>query len=360
MPEPLIYVLIALLVIVSAAWAFLRRPARPSELHGAEPATPEPRTRFALIYNPSKPHDWPTILEHAAQAASAAGFDPPLILETTTEDPGNGLAEQALRSGASMVIAAGGDGTVRAIAQALAGTGTPLAILPLGTGNLFARNINLPIDDLDEAIAIAIGGADRPVDMGWLRDLDASPAFPEHPFLVVAGIGFDGDMVAETDDDLKATIGWFAYCVGAVKGMLKPRTDVTVTIDGTPDAVTRTARTVMIANCGWLPAGVALQPDAEVDDGWLDLVTVDTRGGLIGWASLGGKLLLRTFGFRGDATEIASTLEYHRGRSFTIRTNTASWAQVDGDLVSETSAIAARIDAGALIVRVPRSDPLST
>ncbi|MDN5558234.1 MAG: diacylglycerol kinase [Ruaniaceae bacterium] len=359
MPESLVYVLIALLVIGGAAVAFLWRQERPTTAGPEDPAAAT-RAPFALIYNPSKPHDWPAILAQVTDCARAAGFDAPLVFETTPEDPGNGQAARALLAGASVVIAAGGDGTVRAVAGALAGTGVPMAIIPSGTGNLFARNIDLPLDDPAAAISIALGGTERAIDIGWLQDTDAAHDPREHPFLVVAGIGFDGEMVAETDDDLKAAIGWFAYGVGAVKGMLVPRMEVSVEIDGAPRAVTGKARTVMIANCGWLPAGFALQPDAEVDDGWLDLVTVDTRGGILGWASVGSKLLLRTFGYRGAESEVASTLEYHRGRSFRISTGYESWVQVDGDLVSETTQIAARIDPGALLVRVPPPESLSS
>lgn len=338
---------IVVVVIVSAVALFLAGRATPSGSPATEPG------RVALVYNPSKPHDWNSLLAYFTEAVRAAELPEPLIYETTADDPGVGQSRRALSEGAELVIAAGGDGTVRAVAEALASSGTPMAIIPSGTGNLFARNIDLPIDDPTTAIDIALAGIDRTVDIGWLRDEEPDAETREHLFLVVAGIGFDGEMVAETDDGLKKTIGWFAYGVGAIKGMLRPRMRTSVTIDDAPEPLRRMARSVMIANCGWLPAGLALQPEAEVDDGWLDLVTVDARGGLFGWASLGGKLVLRTFGFRGEDIAVASTLEYDRGHTFRIVTDHTSWVQVDGDLVSESSAISARIDPGALIVRVP-------
>lgn len=344
-----IYALVAVIVVavVSGVALFLAGRARPS------PSEPAEASRVALVYNPSKPHDWPALIALLADAVRDAGLAEPLIFETTVEDPGVGQAREAIAKGADLVIAAGGDGTVRAVAEGLARTGTAMGIIPSGTGNLFARNIDLPLDDPAAAIEIALRGSERHIDIGWLRNRDARQDISEHLFLVVAGIGFDGEMVAETDPTLKKQIGWFAYGVGAVKGMLRPRMSTTVTIDDANEPIRRTARSVMIANCGWLPAGVALQPDAELDDGFLDLVTVDTRGGAIGWASLGGKLILRTVGFRGEATDIASTLEYHRGREFHIATDQTSWVQVDGDLVAESSIISARVDPGALIVRGP-------
>src|ERR1700748_663256 len=93
------------------------------------------------------------------------GWDEPLWLETTPEDPGRGQAKSAVSAGADLVLACGGDGTVTACAEGSAGTGVPLAIIPMGTGNLLARNIGLPVGP-DEALAVALGGVQRPVDAG--------------------------------------------------------------------------------------------------------------------------------------------------------------------------------------------------
>lgn len=347
MPE--IYALAAIIVVAIVAAVSLFLAGRQSS-----PSTPSASAgTIAIIYNPSKPHDWQTILDRLARATAERELGEPLVYETMSDDPGAGQTREALDDGADLVIAAGGDGTVRAVAGALAGTGTRMAILPLGTGNLFARNIDLPLDDVDAALAIALDGQECPIDLGWLHDAAPGADHREHPFLVIAGIGFDGEMVAETDDGLKKTIGWFAYGVGAVKGMLVPRMDVTAEIDGGEVTVTQKARTMMIANCGRLPAGIALQPDAAIDDGWLDLVTVDTRGGLIGWATLGGKVVLRSLGIRRDAKVITSALDYYRGHTFHITTSETAWVQVDGDLVSETNELSARVEHAALVIRVP-------
>ena len=79
-------------------------------------------------------------------------------IETTADDPGKGMAKQALDAGVDLVIAAGGDGTVRSIAAAVRGTGVPVGIVPLGTGNLFARNLGIPVNDLGDAVVLAFAG----------------------------------------------------------------------------------------------------------------------------------------------------------------------------------------------------------
>ena len=122
----------------------MRRSAHPANL-SAEVVDDSARYRAALIVNPTK-----TDVHDLASTADAIcrfeGWSPPLVLETTVDDSGEGAATRALDEGVDVVIAAGGDGTIRAVASALAGTSTPMGIVPLGTGNLLARNIDLVLD----------------------------------------------------------------------------------------------------------------------------------------------------------------------------------------------------------------------
>src|SRR5699024_11928015 len=94
------------------------------------------------------------------------GWSPPLVLETTIDDSGEGAAVRALDEGVDVVIAAGGDGTSRAVASALAGTSTPMGIVPPGTGNLLARNIDVVRDKIEWALRISLSGRYRDCDMG--------------------------------------------------------------------------------------------------------------------------------------------------------------------------------------------------
>ena len=115
---------------------------------------------------------------------------------------------------------------MRAVAEGLVGTGCPMGLMPLGTGNLLARNLDLPLErPARRACEIALDGRDRTIDVGWLRVLrwesevddkvaeaaDDRPAESDvprdHIFLVIAGLGFDAAMVADTDEQLKAAGG---------------------------------------------------------------------------------------------------------------------------------------------------------
>ena len=101
----------------------------------SEPGSPSSPKVAAIIYNPIK-IDLDEVRREVARAESEAGYGPSLWLETTKEDVGQGAARSALEDGAGLVISAGGDGTVRAVAEVIAGTSATFAILPAGTGNL--------------------------------------------------------------------------------------------------------------------------------------------------------------------------------------------------------------------------------
>lgn len=160
----------------------------------------------AVVYNPIKV-DLDAIRAVVAREERAAGWAPTQWFETSEDDPGQGAASRAVASGASMVIAAGGDGTVRAVAQGVWEHSVPLALLPSGTGNLLARNLDLTLDDLDHSIHTAFCGTDRPIDIGLIDITREDASSTTHVFLVMAGLGLDAKMLANTDDDLKKKAG---------------------------------------------------------------------------------------------------------------------------------------------------------
>lgn len=325
----------------------------------ASSPTPERHGPPVVVFNPAKHADWPHLTRLFIQTAREVGLADPVFLETTVEDPGAGQARAALDMDASVVVAAGGDGTVRAVATTLAGTTTPMALLPLGTGNLLARNLDLSISDPREMVRTALTGKDRAIDVGWVRtelrsdDEHAEQALAdetEHIFLVIAGIGLDANMVAGTDEELKSRIGWMAYFVAALRHILGRRVDFRLRIGDSHRDEHLKARTIMVANCGKLPVGVTLLPDAKLDDGWLDLMAVDTRGGLIGWASLTGKIVLQGVGVRNSA-DMSSRIEYRRGKTIAVHPAHPEAVQADGDLVGLATSVYIRVQPGGLVVR---------
>src|ERR1700685_445649 len=146
----------------------------------------------AVVVDPTKLDDYEAFRKSVIRAMDDRGWGEPLWQETTPEDPGRGQAEKAVSPAVGLLIAWGGDGTVTACAEGVAGTGVPLAVIPLGTGNLLARNVGLPMG-LEEALEVALGGVQQPVDAGRVNG---------KLFLVMAGLGLGARMLGDTSEAL--------------------------------------------------------------------------------------------------------------------------------------------------------------
>jgi YegS/Rv2252/BmrU family lipid kinase len=294
--------------------------------------------RAAIILNPATA-DVSALREAVEETMPAAGWSKPMWLETTPEDPGAGMAETAVAAGVQLVVICGGDGTIMACLGALADTDVPIALLPLGTGNLLARNLGVPID-LADALAVAVNGEDRRIDLGRVGD---------QPFSVMAGIGFDAAMMADASEGLKQLAGWPAYVVSALRHLRDPVMQVQLRIDDNPP-LRRTARTVLVGNVGRLQGGLELLPDAVADDGMLDVVVVAPRT-LRDWIRLVWRV------FRRDRTQHPH-LERFRGRRVLVEADRTVPRQIDGEVIDNGRNLDARIEPGALVIRVP--EPVAT
>ncbi|MGO4592464.1 diacylglycerol kinase family protein [Leifsonia sp. 2TAF2] len=307
--------------------------------------------------------DEPALREALRAAEERHGWAETLWIETTEDDPGSGQTEQALAQGVDVVIAAGGDGTVRTVAEKLQGTGVPLALLPSGTGNLLARNLNLTLDDVGHALDSAFDGEDRPIDVGVVELREGTGPARKHSYLVMAGVGIDAQMIAATDDDLKARHGWLAY-VKAIGTVLRDKNELRIRYQLDQKGVRSVrAHTVLIGNCGSLPANILLLPEAAVDDGEFDIVVLRPEG-FIGWIQIAVKIfwengVLRrtTVGRRlmGADREVRA-MNYLKGREFVMRLSRPQEVDLDGDLFGRASALRTWVDPSSLKVRVPRAE----
>ena len=323
----------AFLLLAVATYLWIRlRPTRQTEAPAAARTT-----KIVAVLNPSKFVDGGAALQRelAAQTANA-GLPAPEVIKTTMDDPGGAAATTAAAAGADLIIACGGDGTVRACAEGLAGTGVPLGIVPAGTGNLLSRNLGIPLG-LDEAVAVALTGANRTIDLGRVDG---------HRFAVMAGIGFDAAMVAGASERLKQHVGWPAYFVAGVRHLLGDVMRATVSIDD-EEPIQRLARLILIGNVGRIQGGIPILPDAEPDDGLLDVVVLSPRG-LIGWTTVAARILTRR---RGRSVRI----ERFRAKRVSIRTERPHPRELDGETISDGGSFDAEIEPAALVVRVPAS-----
>lgn len=311
----------------------------------------------AVVYNPIKV-DLPALEAAVAAEEIAAGWGKTVWFETSADDPGKGATEAALESGVDMIVVAGGDGTVRAVAEAMREHDLPLALLPSGTGNLLARNLKLTLDDLEHSIHAAFTGDDRDIDLGMIEIRRADDTVDQHAYLVMAGIGLDAKMLAHTDDELKAKVGWLAY-VKAIMIALRDKNQLRVRYKLDSDRTRKLrAHTVIIGNCGTLQANVLLMPEAAVDDGVLDILLMRPEGFLT-WMQVLGKIvwengvLSRTKLGRKFRTKEVTALNYIKGEVFTLAVNRPEPIELDGDEFGETIAFRTWVEHGGLTVRVP-------
>lgn len=320
----------------------------------------------AVVYNPVKV-DVDDLRATVADAQQRAGWGETLWFETSVEDPGGEVTKKALEQGAAVVMAAGGDGTVRAVAEQLRGTGVPIALLPSGTGNLLARNLDLTLDDQPGSIEVAFTGKDRSIDLGVFEARMEDGSLSRNAFLVMAGLGLDAQMIVNTNEELKKKVGWLAY-VDAIARSLKggSRLRMRYRLDNEP---TRgmAAHTILIGNCGSLPANILLLPEAAVDDGLFDIVALRPKG-LFGWFQIWVKIawengvLRRTeVGRRlmGTSKEVRA-LRYMKGRQLVMRFSEPEEYELDGDAFGKATAIRTYIDPGALVVRIPQDEEIDS
>jgi YegS/Rv2252/BmrU family lipid kinase len=290
-----------------------------------------PMSRAAVVVNPTKLDDDSAFRKAVGRAMGDHGWDEPLWLETTPEDPGLGQAKSAVAAGVDLVLACGGDGTVAACAEGVAGTGVGLAIIPLGTGNLLARNVGLPLG-LEEALEVGLGGVQRAIDAGRVNG---------RMFVVMAGLGLDANMLNGASEPLKKRLGWLAYAISAVRHLGDRPMRVTVSADGGRPRRMRVSA-LIVGNVGLLQAGLPLLPEAEPDDGTLDAIALLARG-VTGWLAIAAHILLRRPAhgrvYRVQFTELE------------VRVSHAQPWELDGEVMGATRRLTVAALPGSLLLR---------
>jgi diacylglycerol kinase (ATP) len=253
-----------------------------------------PMSRAAVVVNPTKLDDDEAFRKSVRQAMDDHGWDEPLWLETTREDPGRGQAESAVSAGVDLVLAG-----------------------------------------LDEALAVALGDVQQPIDAGRVNG---------RLFVVMAGVGLDARMLISASDPLKKRIGWLAYAISAVRHLRDRPMRVAVSADGARRRRMR-ANTLIVGNVGWLRGGLPLLPDARPDDGMLDAVVLIARG-LPGWLAVAADVLLRRPArdgiYRVQFTELQVTLDQEQ-----------PW-ELDGEVMGSTRQLVVVAQPGGLLLRMPQ------
>ncbi|MCR8669722.1 diacylglycerol kinase family protein, partial [Agrococcus sp. HG114] len=269
-------------------------------------------------------------------------------MPTTPSATGGPQAREALESGADAVVAIGGDGTVRGVAGALAGTRVPLGVMPAGTANLFARNLALPLRDPRAAARIAVAGSTALVDLGRVvLTRPGGEREAEQPFLVVVGVGHDARAVEAASLLAKRRLGWGSYIAAGLGRLGHPSFAVRGRFDGGP-VETAHAWSVLVHNAARIPAGLEVLPGTRLDDGQLHVATVSPRH-LAHWGRIAAA---------GAGIARAEGVLRHRtvGRVTLGEVDGPLPVQIDGDAAGLASRVDARVDRATLSVRVRGSE----
>ncbi len=294
-----------------------------------------------VIFNPTSGQGDPEQRKAAIEEALATHGYTCQYVATTPKQGARHYAEEANNHGADLLAVSGGDGTTVEALAGLIGTDIPVAVFPAGTGNLLALNLGIP-QDINEAAHIALFGERR-----WL-DLARISFNNQHKhFAIIAGVGYDAKMIGDADRETKNKLGFFAYVWAALKNLRQPSVRATIQLDGQPMPLRRRATSVMVVNMAGLQGGLALIPDAQPDDGTLEVAILKAEH-ITEWLRLVVDAVRRR-------TQDRSVLEVHKVRKVTITLNHAQPLQFDGEVAASVRTITVEIIPRAVQVMVPQA-----
>jgi diacylglycerol kinase (ATP) len=333
--------LLGVTVLASTMLSFGVSPLRRRRNRRAVHTEDDPAPIVAVVYNPIKVASVVDFFQLVRSAAEQHDYAEPLFFATTREDSGRSQTREALAAGATLVLVAGGDGTVRKVCTELARSDVPIGIIASGTGNLLARNLMLPLEQ-PEAIEVAFRGADFRMDLVRVTGDHMDP----DTFVVLAGLGLDAAIVDDTGDKLKRQVGWMAYVVAGMRHISYPAVEVELTVDDEPPVI-RKARAIMIGNVGTLTGGFTLLPDATPDDGRFELALVSPSR-ITDWPRIGWRVMARRH-------RVDQHLEFMSGQKVRVRIlDRAVPRQLDGDTIAPGRELFCQVETKVLAVRVPR------
>jgi diacylglycerol kinase (ATP) len=275
-------------------------------------------------------------LPELRRVLDAEGVRTPVWHEVPKSKQAPKQVRRALDEGADLLLVWGGDGMVQRYADTLAGADVPMGILPAGTANLFATNLGIPAE-LPEAVRIALHGRRRTLDLGRLNG--------EH-FAVMAGAGFDGELIREADRKLKGRLGRAAYVWTGLRHVRGELVRTRIRVDGA-DWFDGDASCVLFGNVGTITGGIPAFDDARPDDGALE-IGVSTASGALDWARTLGRMAA-------GRAEDSPFVRITRGRKVTVRFAAPKTYELDGGARTTAKRLKVKVVPGALPVCCPDS-----
>ena len=312
-------------------------------------AEDDPRKCVTVIFNPvsgqGDPEQRKTIIE---QALAQHGYRCQHLV-TTPEQGARFFAEQALKDGVDLLAVSGGDGTVIEAMSALIGTDVPIAIFPAGTGNLLSVNLALP-KEVPDGVHAALFGTKRPLDLARITAEDPDGKRQTRYFAILAGAGYDAEVIQDADREAKRKLGIFAYLWAAVKNLRKRPVLVRIRLDDERRWRRRRAKSVMVANMGRIQGGIDVVPESWPDDGLLE-VTILKAETVRNWLGLLWSALRKRI-------EDDRYVEYIKARKAEVELSFPQAIQYDGEEGGRVRRFTVEIVPAAVRVMVPQEAPV--
>lgn len=292
------------------------------------------RKRALVLRNP-KARRGQESLDGPFRQLELAGID--VTIETFEALPEIARDIVRLRSIADLIVICGGDGSISSGAMAVMESGLPLGIMPMGTANDLARTLAIPMD-LTAAARVIAAGQTRRIDMGTVNG---------HAFFNVASIGLSSELAQGLDPTLKKRFGRLGYALAATRVLTKAsRFHATISEKGRTTEVDTFQ--IAIGNGRHYGGGNVVRDDAEIDDGHLDLYSLELRNL---W-----KLALMLRSFRSGTHGAWQEVRTARCVEFDILTKRPMPVNTDGEIVTATPAHF-KVHPGAVAIFAPEADP---
>lgn len=265
------------------------------------------------------------------------GVPDPLWYEVPKSRKAPVRVREAVKKGAELVFVWGGDGMVQRCIDALDGAAASIAIVPAGTANLFASNLEIP-KDIEQAVQIGLNGRRRTLDVGRMNG---------ERFAVMAGAGFDAQMIRAADAGLKDRIGRVAYVWTGVQELGRKPFEAKIKVDGSTWFDGK-ASSVLLGNVGKIFGGIEAFEDSRPDDGLLELGVV-TADGAGDWA----RTIART---AVGASSTSPFVQLTKARSAEVTFDRKILYELDGGDREKVKKLTVEVEPGAIEVCVPAGD----
>ncbi|MDL9936596.1 YegS/Rv2252/BmrU family lipid kinase [Gordonia sp. ABSL1-1] len=292
------------------------KPGPDGHFESTGPAT------VTLLVNPFSRHGTGRrVGDEAEEVFRRNGIDVKKLVGANADEAARMAADAAADANDALVVV-GGDGTVRLAVQAAYGTGKPLAIIPAGSGNDVARNLGIPVDDVAGAVAAAIHGHRRTIDIGRLTFPDGRSEL----FTTIAATGFDAEVTARAID-MRWPRGQSRYTIAALRELIRLRSrHYQVRVDD--EQFEHDLVFAAIGNTNSYGGGMLITPAADVSDGLLD-ITLAVRPSRFARMTL-ARVFPKVFTGAHVHHPMVHTL---RGREIELYCDPPARVSVDGDLV---------------------------